>query len=250
MNDIYVGTLFSEDYLVHHGVLGMKWGVRRYQREDGSLTSAGRKHKLVTAAKAAGNAVKKAAKEGGNRLYDQHIGKSFQEHRALKARRNALESTVDNFKAAKKRKTLGGKMSELVGAGAKKRAYENEAKYYNALAKEKKSDKYKQEAERNARNSKQMADYFDKVNKGERKDTLKGRFNIPYEKANGKMTTRGKDAVASYAKRQISKEAVKVGLQVLGAVAASAAARRASDYSDLNVVEVQTLEDFSRRGSR
>lgn len=28
--------------LSHHGILGMKWGVRRYQNADGSLTSAGR----------------------------------------------------------------------------------------------------------------------------------------------------------------------------------------------------------------
>lgn len=28
--------------LMHHGILGMKWGVRRYQRKDGSLTSAGK----------------------------------------------------------------------------------------------------------------------------------------------------------------------------------------------------------------
>lgn len=28
--------------LCHHGIKGMKWGVRRYQNEDGSLTAAGR----------------------------------------------------------------------------------------------------------------------------------------------------------------------------------------------------------------
>lgn len=29
--------------LKHYGVLGMKWGVRRYQNKDGSLTSAGKR---------------------------------------------------------------------------------------------------------------------------------------------------------------------------------------------------------------
>ena len=31
------------DELTHYGVLGMKWGVRRYQNKNGSLTPAGKK---------------------------------------------------------------------------------------------------------------------------------------------------------------------------------------------------------------
>ena len=31
----------SSNYLAHHGIKGQKWGVRRFQNEDGSLTDEG-----------------------------------------------------------------------------------------------------------------------------------------------------------------------------------------------------------------
>lgn len=33
-----------EEYLSHYGILGMKWGIRRYQNKDGSLTEVGKRH--------------------------------------------------------------------------------------------------------------------------------------------------------------------------------------------------------------
>lgn len=34
--------MIGNNELVHHGIKGQKWGVRRYQNEDGTLTSAGK----------------------------------------------------------------------------------------------------------------------------------------------------------------------------------------------------------------
>jgi hypothetical protein len=46
LNHYIIGRQFySSDELYHHGILGMKWGVRRYQNEDGSLTNTGKHHK-------------------------------------------------------------------------------------------------------------------------------------------------------------------------------------------------------------
>lgn len=34
-----------DDFLMHHGILGQKWGIRRFQNEDGTYTELGKKRK-------------------------------------------------------------------------------------------------------------------------------------------------------------------------------------------------------------
>lgn len=53
--------------LYHHGIKGMRWGVRRYQNPDGTLTAAGKRR--------AARAEKKAAKKELNRQIDSKVRK-------------------------------------------------------------------------------------------------------------------------------------------------------------------------------
>lgn len=47
------GRFYETNELYHHGVKGQKWGVRRYQNSDGSLTNAGKKKYRSTSINAA-----------------------------------------------------------------------------------------------------------------------------------------------------------------------------------------------------
>lgn len=46
MKDILEKALEEQSALCHHGILGQKWGVRRYQNKDGSLTAEGKSRYL------------------------------------------------------------------------------------------------------------------------------------------------------------------------------------------------------------
>jgi len=74
MGIYYVAGVPYSDELYHHGIIGQKWGVRRYQNRDGSLTVEGRKHygvhgsaknKVFAYADSAASQIGKTAKKAG-----------------------------------------------------------------------------------------------------------------------------------------------------------------------------------------
>jgi len=101
------GETFKMEYeLYHHGVLGMKWGIRRYQNKDGSLTSAGRKRYNSMSAKKLHKELKKSiqrerAKQyggSGRWMYNAEIG---EKSKALRQDRERLKKEYESSKAYK-----------------------------------------------------------------------------------------------------------------------------------------------------
>ncbi len=66
----------EEEYIAHHGIKGQKWGVRRFQNEDGSLTEEGKKRyyngsgNMTKEGKEAFNEIEKLKDENDKEMYD------------------------------------------------------------------------------------------------------------------------------------------------------------------------------------
>lgn len=118
-------TQNTNNELTHWGIKGMKWGVRRYQNDDGSLTAAGKRRYA---------AEMQSLKEKERTLKKRQAAKDKVD--ALNARRKALNEWEDELdgkrvpsKPVHKKTASEMTMEELWERTARMQA---EANYYNA----------------------------------------------------------------------------------------------------------------------
>ena len=123
------------DELYHHGIQGMKWGIRRFQNEDGSLTPEGRKHKEAIVGKfkeAINNKIpdkkefgiqtarklNKAAMDYSQKKRDEHERAEMEKASPKNKLKRALNTDVrDLFRgdnAGEPKKSIGDRFTEAV----------------------------------------------------------------------------------------------------------------------------------------
>lgn len=122
--ELYGYAFSREDDLQHHGIKGQKWGVRRFQNEDGTWTAAGRERYGDGNSKSvAGTARRALAKvyDTNAKYYEKHGNTALASaNKALKEAQLAKADAADQKKAEKVAASNQKKEAKAAAAEQKK----------------------------------------------------------------------------------------------------------------------------------
>ena len=124
MNDYIV--LVSEDgqpYISHHGIKGQKWGVRRYQNPDGSLTAEGMRRYNTDSAVDTTKSLHKIERENA-RLINRRANAVVKANKAYqKGNDKAYEKQISKVKQYDESIDAGKKICEKITTDSSKNGY-------------------------------------------------------------------------------------------------------------------------------
>lgn len=114
----------QKEYLSHHGIKGQKWGIRRFQNEDGSLTAEGKSRygqaegseKKQGIGKKAGQAIGRGIKNLAGKAKDrigEAVDNKIKEHRPSKMTDEELRQKLNRLQMEKQYKQLKREMEAM-----------------------------------------------------------------------------------------------------------------------------------------